>query len=103
VLGFVGSSGKGTKPVPISEQQYLDSLHGSVNVSSSKSIVVDEINNDNIKPTIKFAPNMVVEIAIGKFAGQSGKITNINNEIGIAEIELDNLGKVEVPYSDIKK
>lgn len=112
VLGFVGSSGKGAKPIPISELQYKNSFKTiadeKVEIEEFMSELPVEIVNEVIetKETPNFIVGDVVEINNGKFANHTGKIVELNNENKLALVEINtNEGttKFEVPYSDIQK
>ncbi|MGL4252350.1 MAG: transcription termination/antitermination protein NusG [Metamycoplasmataceae bacterium] len=80
VTGLVGSSGKGTKPTPISERQI------------QKSIEMEKLKNQEFKDLEyknPFEIGVMVQIVQGSFTGEKGKIieTDIENQLAIVEIE----------------
>ncbi|MDR2636379.1 MAG: transcription termination/antitermination protein NusG [Mycoplasmataceae bacterium] len=112
VLGFVGSSGKGAKPIPISELQYRNSFKNinneKIDIEEYMSAVVEKIEADTIivEQKYDFIVGDVIEIVSGKFANHAGKIIELNNDLKLAVVEIssnEGTTKFEVPYSDIKK
>jgi transcriptional antiterminator NusG len=113
VLGFVGSSGKGAKPIPISESQYNNSLK-KIN---DEKVFVDELITKSVKsasdevlpvPEVKydFIVGDIVEIEKGKFISNGGKIVSIDKENGLATIEInenDTTINIEVPLANLRK
>ncbi|MGL5204953.1 MAG: transcription termination/antitermination protein NusG [Metamycoplasmataceae bacterium] len=80
VTGLVGSSGKGTKPTPISERQI------------EKSIEMEKLKNQQFKDLEyknPFEIGVIVQIVQGSFTGEKGRIieTDIENQLAIVEIE----------------
>ncbi|MGL5308908.1 MAG: transcription termination/antitermination protein NusG [Metamycoplasmataceae bacterium] len=80
VTGLVGSSGKGTKPTPISERQI------------KKSIEMEKLKNQQFKDLEyknPFEIGVIVQIVQGSFTGEKGRIieTDIENQLAIVEIE----------------
>ncbi|MGL5617553.1 MAG: transcription termination/antitermination protein NusG [Metamycoplasmataceae bacterium] len=80
VTGLVGSSGKGTKPTPISERQIR------------KSIEMEKLKNKEFKDLEyknPFEIGVMVQIVQGSFTGEKGRIieTDIENQLAIVEIE----------------
>ncbi len=80
VTGLVGSSGKGTKPTPISEKQ----IQKSKDMETLKQKQFKDLEYKN-----PFEINVNVEIIQGSFTGEKGKIidTDIENQLAIVEIE----------------
>jgi transcriptional antiterminator NusG len=113
VLGFVGSSGKGAKPIPISESQYNNSLK-KIN---DEKVFVEELITKSVKfasddvlptPEVKydFIVGDIVEIEKGKFISNGGKIINIDKDSGLATIEInenDTTINIEVPLANLRK
>ena len=92
VTGFVGSSGKGTKPFPIPREEVEPVL--------KRMGMVDESMYDryNVGDTVK--------VIHGAFEGIEGTILSINRETGIVEVETVFFGrstKAEVEFSEIEK
>ena len=92
VTGFIGSSGKGAKPFPLSPQE-VDKILGSMGMSRL------EIGNDlNVDDNVK--------VANGPFANMFGKVKSINMETQTLEVALDLFGQetiVELGLSEIEK
>ena len=92
VTGFVGSSGKGTKPFPVPREQIEPVL--------KRMGMVDESMYD------RYADGDLVKIIHGPFEGTEGKVLSINRDTGLVEVEAIFFGrptKVEVDFSEIDK
>ena len=92
VTGFVGSSGKGTKPFPVPREQVEPVL--------KRMGMVDESMYDRYKE------NDNVKVIHGPLEGTEGRILSINRETGVVEVETLFFGKttkVEVDFSEIEK
>ena len=92
VTGFIGSSGKGAKPFPLTPQE-ADKILNQMGMSRL------EVNTDlNVENTVK---------VIGRtFAGMYGKNKNIDSATGLLEVSLDLFGQetnVELELSQIEK
>ena len=92
VTGFIGSSGKGAKPFPLTPME-VDKILGSMGMSRL------EIGNDlNEGDTVK--------VISGPFANMLGKIKSINMEAQSVEVALDLFGQetiVELQLGEIAK
>ena len=92
VTGFIGSSGKGAKPFPLTLAE-VDKILGSMGMTRL------EIGNDlNIDDQVK--------VVNGPFANMFGKIKNINMETQTVEVIIDLFGQettVELNLSEITK
>ena len=92
VTGFIGSSGKGAKPFPLTPQE-ADKILNQMGMSRL------EVNTDlNVEDTVK--------VIGGPFAGMYGKIKNIDGATGLLEVSLDLFGQetnVELELSQIEK
>ena len=92
VTGFVGSSGKGTKPFPVPREQIEPVL--------KRMGMVDESMYD------RYAEGDYVKVIHGTLEGTEGKIVSINKDTGAVELETIFFGrttKVEVDFSEIEK
>ncbi|MGL5732875.1 MAG: transcription termination/antitermination protein NusG [Metamycoplasmataceae bacterium] len=80
VTGLVGSSGKGTKPTPISERQ----IRKSIDMEILKNKEFQDLEYKN-----PFEIGVIVQIVQGSFTGEKGRIieTDIENQLAIVEIE----------------
>ena len=92
VTGFIGSSGKGAKPFPLTPAE-VDKILGSMGMSR-----LDIANELQIGDQVK-----VIE---GPFANMYGKVTSINFEKQQVEVALDLFGQetnVELELTQISK
>ena len=92
VTGFVGSSGKGTKPFPVPREQIEPVL--------KRMGMVDESMYDRYKEDDQ------IKVIHGPLEGTEGRILSINRETGVVEVETLFFGKstkVEVDFSEIEK
>ena len=92
VTGFIGSSGKGAKPFPLTNQE-VDRILS--NMGMSRIDIESELAvGDNIK------------VINGAFANMFGKVKNIDMANQKIEVALDLFGQetiVEVEFSEIEK
>ena len=92
VTGFIGSSGKGAKPFPLTPQE-VDNILGSMGLS--RLDIGNEIaEGDNVK------------VISGAFANMYGKVKSIDMPNSKMEVVLDLFGQetvVEVEFSEIEK
>ena len=92
VTGFIGSSGKGAKPFPLTPAE-VDKILGSLGMSRLE--IGSELNvDDNVK------------VVDGPFNGMFGKVKSIDPATGSLEVTLDLFGQetvVELEISQISK
>lgn len=92
VTGFIGSSGKGAKPFPLTVQE-VDKILSSMGMSRL------DIANELEEGTL-------VKVINGPFANMMGKIKTISMETQTLEVALDLFGQettVELNLSEIEK
>ncbi len=92
VTGFIGSSGKGAKPFPLTPQE-VDKILGSMGMSR-----LEIGNNLNIGDMVK--------VVGGPFANMFGKIKSIDMEKQQLEVSLDLFGQetiVELNLTEIER
>ena len=92
VTGFIGSSGKGAKPFPLTKQE-VDKILG--NMGMSRIDVVNEINEGDS-----------VKVISGAFANMFGKVKFVDMVNQKIEVALDLFGQetiVEVLFTEIEK
>jgi transcriptional antiterminator NusG len=92
VTGFVGSSGKGTKPFPVPREQVEPVL--------KRMGMIDEQMYD------RYSIGDLVKVIHGALEGTEGNIVSINRETGAVELETIFFGrttKLEVEFSEIEK
>ncbi len=92
VTGFIGSSGKGAKPFPLTPQE-VDKILGSMGMSRLE--IGNSLNVDDM-----------VKVISGPFANMFGKVKTIDMETQKVEVLLDLFGQetsVELGLSEIEK
>lgn len=92
VTGFIGSSGKGAKPFPLSPAE-VDKILGSMGMS--RLDIANELE-----------AGTMVKVTTGPFANMVGKIKNIDIEKQELEVTLDLFGQettVELKLTEIEK
>ena len=92
VTGFIGSSGKGAKPFPLTKPE-VDKILG--NMGMSRIDVVNEINEGD-----------TVKVISGAFANMFGKVKMLDMVNQKIEVALDLFGQetiVEVLFTEIEK
>lgn len=92
VTGFIGSSGKGAKPFPLTPQEVDKILHS---MGMSRLEVASELSDGDS-----------VKVISGPFANMFGKIKSIDLENQVLEVLLDLFGQetvVELGFTDIEK
>lgn len=92
VTGFIGSSGKGAKPFPLTPAE-VDKILGSMGMSRLE--IGSELNVDD-----------KVKVVDGPFNGMFGKVKSIDPTTGSLEVTLDLFGQetvVELEISQISK
>ena len=92
VTGFVGSSGKGTKPFPVPREQIEPVL--------KRMGMIDESMYD------RYNIGDLVKVIHGPLEGTEGNIVTIDKETGLVEVETVFFGrstKVEVDFSEIER
>lgn len=92
VTGFVGSSGKGTKPFPIPREEIEPVL--------KRMGMVDESMYD------RYNEGDYIKVIRGPLEGTEGQIISINRETGVVEISAVFFGRItktEVDFSEIER
>lgn len=91
VTGFLGSTGGGTKPVPLDETE-MDEILYKIGAKS--------------KPTYEHLIGKEVEILAGPYEGQVGEVRVVDVDRGIITVELDFFGRAtptDVDLDNIKE
>ncbi len=92
VTGFIGSSGGGAKPFPVSPVE-MESILRRIG-QSEKKVVVD------------FAVGDTVRILSGPFSGMEGRVNAMNDQTQTASILTMLFGRetpTDIPYNDLQK
>jgi transcriptional antiterminator NusG len=87
VTGFLGSSGRGTKPNPVRASEINDILMKMGKIE---------------KPSIDFAVGDKVSVAAGPFAGQSGEVSAVNEATQTVTVLIDMFGRLTPTDFDAK-
>ncbi len=92
VTGFIGSSGGGAKPFPVSPVEMESILR--------------RMGQSDAKASVSFAIGDTVRILTGPFAGNEGTVALMNDQTGVASVQLmlfNRLTSAELNYSDLEK
>lgn len=92
VTGFIGSSGKGAKPFPLTPAE-VDKILGSMGMSRLE--IGNNLNEGDM-----------VKVVTGPFANMYGKVKTINMETSQVEVALDLFGQetiVELGLTEIER
>jgi transcriptional antiterminator NusG len=92
VTGFIGSSGKGAKPFPLTTAE-VDRILGSMGLSRIE--IGNELNVDDM-----------IKVINGPFSSMYGKVKSIDKEKAKLEVALDLFGQetiVELDLTEIEK
>ena len=92
VTGFIGSSGKGAKPFPLTPKE-VDKILGTMGMSRLE--IGNTLNVDD-----------QVKVVNGPYASMVGKVKSLNMETQTLEVTIDLFGQetvVELGLSDIEK
>ena len=92
VTGFIGSSGGGAKPFPVSDEE-IETILRRIGLSDSK-IVVD------------FTVGDVVRILNGPFSSLEGEVENLDHEAQTAVVLINLFGRetpTEIAFMDLSK
>ena len=101
VTGFIGSSGKGAKPFPLTPQE-VDKILGQMGMS--RVDVVNELNVDDVVNELNV--DDLVKVINGPFKDMFGKIKSVDFENQKLEVALDLFGQetiVELEFTEIAK
>ncbi|MGM9969011.1 MAG: transcription termination/antitermination protein NusG [Anaeroplasma sp.] len=91
VTGFLGSSGGGTKPVPVSKDE-MDEILRTLGIIS--------------KPKFEIEVGDKVEITVGSFAGRICEVSAVNVEKEIITVLVEMFGRfspMEFPFNQVQK
>ncbi len=92
VTGFIGSSGGGAKPFPVSPVE-MESILRRMG-QSERNVVVD------------FAVGDLVRIMSGPFSNMEGRVSTMNDQTQVASILVNLFGRetpTDINYSDLEK
>jgi len=90
VTGFLGSSGKGTRPVPLPTEEIMP--------------ILKKMGITSVEVSVDIEVGQQVLVAAGPFSGQIGKIESIDKEHGKVSVLVDLFGRetpVELGYTQV--
>ena len=90
VTGFLGSSGKGTRPVPLPTEEIMP--------------ILKKMGVTSVEVSLDIEVGQQVLVAAGPFSGQVGKIESIDKEHGKVSVLVDLFGRetpVELDFAQI--
>ncbi len=96
VTGFIGSSGKGVKPLPLTNEEAIKMLKINYNLDDDKKEVY----------TADFKEGSYVKIISGLFKNEEGKVISMDYSKGLATIEIEIFGRftpTKIKFSSCKK
>lgn len=106
VMGFVGSSGKGALPIPISIDEFtaISMLDQAKTAQPEKA---EAVSAPATKPVFETDLKIgdTVKVTSGSFAGIVGEIKHIDLNKGTASVEIDLFGRsqaIDCPLSELK-
>jgi transcriptional antiterminator NusG len=106
ILGFVGSSGKGAMPIPISIEEYqkIDDTQTTEASSTATTMDTPTVDSKKIYETDIKVGN-TIEIIAGNFVGMTGEVKFLDFSKGQAKVELEMFGRItsiDVNFDEIK-
>ncbi len=116
VTGIIGSSGKNTKPIPVSDEEIEKILnhdeHNIDEINDSHPEITKIYNEDNsiIMESVVYSTDLVigdeVRVIAGNTVGEEGTIIALNNTKGLATVRMEifnRITNIEIPYSNLEK
>ncbi|KAF0851062.1 MAG: transcription termination/antitermination factor NusG [Spiroplasma poulsonii] len=103
VTGFIGSSGRGTKPFPLTDQEAKTMLSKSL---AAKKAAAQQGKKVKKVFVANFEVNNYVRILSGTFVDMEGQVTKIDTSKGIATVNLEMFGRLtstEVDFDQCEK
>lgn len=101
VTGFIGSSGRGIKPLPLSEKEVNTMLRRDNKQPKKESVVKKDKSDER-----DFQLNDYVHIISGALKGHEGQVSQLDDDKGVATVNIDFFGRstpVKVEYVACKK
>lgn len=114
VTGFIGSSGKGVKPFPITAEEIARMLNMKsktaekeevANTSTSTKGKAVVAKKEKVEHTADFKVKDIVLIKNGPFEGMEGQVTEMDLIKGVAIVEIEMFGRVtpsEVEFASLE-
>lgn len=111
VMGFVGSSGKGAMPIPITINEYetIGAAQTQAEQTTQQQIQAGQEQTQVAEQKPVYQTDLrigdTVQITSGSFAGTVGDIKAIDLEKGTATVEVELFGRAtsfDVPFTDLQ-
>lgn len=105
VLGFVGSSGKGALPIPISIDEYKAITNQETEAPAGAPATTATPTSEVHVYGCPFKVGNTVQITEGAFSGENGVIQSLNDQHGNAIVQIEVFGRptnIEIPYSNLR-
>ncbi|ASZ08852.1 transcription termination/antitermination protein NusG [Mesoplasma chauliocola] len=105
VTGFIGSSGRGAKPFPLTVDEVIEML------VPKTEVIKEQIKPENeavVKKPLFTAPFVVgdfVRVKEGINAGEEGEVSSMDFEKGVAVVLIEMFGRytnLEIAFSDVE-
>ncbi|WP_342258705.1 transcription termination/antitermination protein NusG [Spiroplasma endosymbiont of Dioctria linearis] len=109
VTGFIGSSGKGAKPLPLTVEEVSRMLEQNSQQDKNEKTSKGNANQpkkEKVLFTAKFNTKEVVRVKDGPFAGTEGQVMEMDFEKGIAVVNIELFGRItqtEFEFSNLEK
>ncbi|WP_338983577.1 transcription termination/antitermination protein NusG [Spiroplasma endosymbiont of Othius punctulatus] len=107
VTGFIGSSGKGVKPFPITAEEIARMLNMKPKAVEKETTNKNKAvaKKEKVQHNADFKVKDIVLIKSGPFEGMEGQVTEMDFVKGVAIIEIEMFGRVtpsEVEFSSLE-
>lgn len=116
VTGIIGSSGKNTKPIPVSDEEIEKILNYNeyniedINNSHPEINKIYGENDSIVMESIIYSTDLVigdeVRVTAGNTVGEEGTVIALNNTKGVATVRMELFNRtttIEIPYSNLEK
>ncbi|AGY41165.1 Transcription antitermination protein NusG [Mesoplasma florum W37] len=108
VTGFIGSSGRGAKPFPLTVDEVIEMLIPKTEVIVEETETVDVHNEAVAKKPLFTAPFVVgdfVRVKEGINAGEEGEVSSMDFEKGVAVVLIEMFGRytnLEISFENVE-
>lgn len=107
VTGFIGSSGKGAKPFPVSEEEIARLRRDSrLQDESPEDENLENEEADDVNIVVDYGPGDIVKILSGVYEGNEVPVLSMDDKQKEATVNIFTLGRenpTPIPYRDLKK
>ncbi|AVN64150.1 MULTISPECIES: transcription termination/antitermination protein NusG [Mesoplasma] len=108
VTGFIGSSGRGAKPFPLTVDEVIEMLIPKTEVIIEETEAIDVPNEAVAKKPLFTAPFVVgdfVRVKEGINAGEEGEVSSMDFEKGVAVVLIEMFGRytnLEISFENVE-